>query len=335
MRDFQDKIFSAVISKFSKQADAVNAIAQALSTNNDAIYRRLRGETLLTAEEIARLADRFSLSLDAMLHEKSSKVLCSYSAFYNPIKDIQSFLENLLKELQYIYSLPEGKLYYATQETPVFQYMYFPELILFKLYAWGVTTWNLEYLKNIQFNFDIFPAITVRSTEEIAKLYNAIPTIELYNLNIFNSTTSQIEYLASIEKFSNPKDAILIYDKLIELIQHMSQMAKHGYKFTPSQTPEVHGAAYEVYHNELVNTNNLFLIHSEQVKFLATTHCTPYFLRSNDDKLVDYTEKWLTHIIKQSSSISVHNRRNRIWFFNVLEEKVLNSRKRLEALLQN
>jgi len=118
------------------------------------------------------------------------------------------------------------------------------------------------------------------------------------------------------------------------MVQHMKSMAEVGKKYSANVNPNENGAVFNLYHNELVSTNNMFLVNSTTTRFVVATFCNPNFFRSMDEKLCDYTEEWMEKIISQSNSITTHSAKNRNWFFSRLEKRIRNVRNRLEVLLE-
>ena len=84
----------------------------------------------------------------------------------------------------------------------------------------------------------------------------------------------------------------------------------------------------------MMSTGNTFLIKSSQAKFIVTAFCSPNFFRSNDERLCNYAEDWLQNIISRSIPISGAGARSRNRYFNRLEKKIINTRKRIEMIIQ-
>ena len=66
----QDQLFEIILSRFPRRADAVDELCELLSLAKDPIYRRLRGDTFLSPQELAKLAVHYRISLDALRSEE-------------------------------------------------------------------------------------------------------------------------------------------------------------------------------------------------------------------------------------------------------------------------
>lgn len=331
---FQNRFLDRVLEKFKNKSEAVEELASLLSVGKDAVYRRLRGETFLTPDEMHLLATTYHISLDTLTFETSDTVCLSFNVFKRKPKNFYDFINWLYNQLQEVRKAPGSSFYYASQEIPIFHYTYFPELICFKLYVWGLTTWDFPFLHNRPFTFDLVPPDVVEISRKINGLYNQVPTTELWSLNILDNTLNQIEYVATVEQFANPRDALVLCEKVLELVRHMRKMAEAGKKCVANEMVIPQGAVFHLYHNEMVYTNNTFLIRSEVGKMLITTFCNPNFFQTTDERLCDFTEEWLENIIQKSSSISAHSAKNRNWFFNKMEKKVKAAQHRIELIVE-
>ena len=333
--NFQKKLFNKILDQYPRKVQAIEALEGLLSVKKDAVYRRFRGDTLLTPDELELLAKHYTISLDKLAFEDLNNVSVSFNAFDQPAENFHAFVSNIHQQIEQLNTLPHAHFYYASHEIPVFHYMYFPELICFKFFVWGVTSWGLEYLKDQQFSFDLMSHPVREICEKSIHLYNRVPTTELWSLAIVDNTLNQIEYTATVNRFKNPTDGLLLCDKLLLLVQHMKAMAEKGKKYAVNSSPHEQSADFNLYHNELVSTNNMMLVNSSVGRYLVATFCNPNFFRTTDEKLCDYTEDWMKRIINQSSSISTHSAKSRDWFFSRLEKKVRQVRNRIEMELEN
>lgn len=331
----QRQLFDKILERYEKKSEAVDALSRLLNVGKDAVYRRFRGDTQLTPEELALLAQEYRLSIDSLIFEQSDSVFFSYNLFSKQVRDFHSFLENIHELTVRVLKIPGAHFYYTTKDVPIFQYMYSPELISFKLYVWGMTSWGFDFLDDQAFDFSLIPYPTLQLAEETAANYNRLPSTELWSSGIIDNTLDQIEYMATIEGFKKPEDALLLLGKLTELNAHMRKMAETGSKFNIGGKPSPGSASFNLYHNELVSTNNSVLVNHPSGHLLFTVYGNPNFLFTSDEKLCQHSENWFLRIISKSNSISSHSTKTRNWFFNRLDRKIQIVRTRIEQLLQD
>ena len=326
----QDLVFQKILAHFPKKAVAVEKLSDLLGTGKDAIYRRLRGDTLLTPDELSKLALVFNISVDALIFEKADTVFFNFNTFAQKNNSFRDYLEGIDQNLERVLKLPNPKLYYASAEIPIFHYCFFPELIAFKLYVWGKTVWDLDYLREQQFDFDLLSFPTQQLTQKILHAYQELPSVELWSLNIVDNTLNQIEYTLSSGGFHDENDALLLTEKLMDLTQHMQRMAAQARKFLLKDSNEVAHSSFDLFHNEMVYTNNTLYVNSPVARTVFASFTNPNFITSTDEKICDYIEAWFLRLIAKSNPISSHAEKNRHWFFNGLRRKIQLSKKHME-----
>ena len=293
----QKYIFNEIQQRLGKRADQVETLADILKVGKDAVYRRMRGDTILTPDEIALLARHFNISLDTFAFQKANSVMFTFNPFTHIVKSFDDYLSDIQSDLAVVSKIPSAHVFYASAEIPIFYYMFFPELIHFKFYVWGRTIWNFEYLQNKPFDFEIIPYPVYKQVETVLNLYRSLHTTELWSMNIMDSTLSQVEYHVSIGGFKNPKDAVTICKRLHELADHMQSMAQHGRKFILGSNSSSEGGTFNLYHNEMIYTNNTILVDTPFGKSVYATHTNPNFLKTSDERMCEYTDGWFKHVL--------------------------------------
>jgi len=253
----QSTLLDLIIERHSKRAEAVDALCQLLNVGKDAIYRRMRGDTLLAPDEIALLSKHYSISLDAIALDKSDTVIVNYNVFSKKVNSFKDYLDGVYNQLLEVSQLPNAKITYASSEIPVFMFMYIPELICFKLYIWGMTTWDFDFLQDRKFSFDLI----------------AFP---------YRETVEKIMKLHTIGKFADPQDALRLCDDLSNMVGHMRVMAEHGKKFPLGVSPEAGSVDFNLYYNELSATSNTILAETDIGDSVFITHASPNFFSSTD-----------------------------------------------------
>lgn len=328
----QEKLMEKVLSRFSRRGEAVEALMALLSHSKDGIYRRLRGDTLLTPDEVLAIARHFGISLDSLVTGESDKIIFSYNLFARKITGFQQYLEQVHQALGNFIRQPETKVYYASQEIPIFIYMLLPELAAFKLYVYGLTAWDLDYLRERPFAMGIVTPQEQEIIRQSARMYTLVNSIDLWNSTIIDNTLNQVEYIAAAGKFEHQEDAFTICDKILEMVRHTRAMAEAGKKFLPGNKPVEKNGDFDLYYNELFSTSNTVLATSKAGDLLFTTFGTPNFLLTTNERLCEQIKGWFSFIISRSTSISFHSGKDRNLYFNRLEKKVEYTRKRLEML---
>lgn len=334
MLDLQQAFFQKILDRFPGKTEAVVHLAGLLNVSENGIYRRFRGDTLLTPDELMRLAQHFEISVDAIIHRESTLIPFTYNQFARPITNFDTFISQVHENIAAIASIPDVHVYYASQEVPIFQYFFFPELLAFKLYVYGLTAWNFDYLRHRKFSLALVSPHAIELGLECVRLYSLIPSKDLWNPGIIDNTLNQIEYMAQEGRFESPELACLICDQITALLERARKMAEYGKKIFKNESPESNYAQFDLYYNEMINTNNTIMVKTPKGTMMYTTFSNPNFLKTSNQRFCDHTKEWFEATISRSTSISVHSATSRNRFFHRLFSKVENTRKRIELLFE-
>lgn len=312
--DLQEELLNRIIQRYDKRSEAVRELSEHFDVGRDAIYRRLRGDTLLTPTEILELAKKFNISLDAIMFQDLDTVFFSFNAFSREINSFEDYLVSLNDYLDKFLHMKDVSVYHNANDIPIWYYCFFPELISFKLYVWGRNIWDMEYLQRQKFKPTIIQPHAIELCESVLKKYLSISTTEMWSLNLFDNTLNQIDYYASTDGFENEDDAFMLIDRLEELAHHFAKMAEAGKKLGLKGEVEGYGD-FTLYHNEMISTNNFIYLKSPIMKVLFTIYGSPNYLRSSDERICNYTEQWLEKIMARSTPIIENAKRSRNAFF--------------------
>lgn len=334
-KTLQNQLLEEILNRFPKRSAAVEELAKLFGVQKDAVYRRLRGDTLLTPDEISLLTKTYNLSLDSIIYKESSTVFFNFTPFSNTVTNVSDYLNSVLADLNTVRQLPEAKIYYVAFEIPFFYYAFFPELISFKLFIWGKTVWDFEYLSDRKFDFDIISYPDEKIIENLLNNFLLLDTTEIWSVSVIDNTLNQIEYFVNTSGFKNPEDAYVLCDKVQGLVSQWRKMAEHGKKFPLGNFSEDVGRGeFDLYQQELLISSNTFLISSPTTKMIFPIISNPNYLSSNDQRMCDYQEEWFKKAITKSTSLSRQNEKSRAAFFNVMDRKIAATRRRIESQLE-
>ena len=332
---FQGKLFKNILAKFPKRSLAVEALSELFGVGKDAVYRRLRGDTQLSPDELTDLAKKFNISLDGYIFEDANTVFCSFNPFTKEIKTVSDYLNGIHHLMKKTQHLPNTTMYYTTSDIPLFVYFYFPEILQFKIYIWGRAVWMFDYLDDMKFDFNVIGPHGMQMAEDMLKYYVKLPTIELWSTDLFDNTINQIEYHVNSGHFGQLEDALTLCDRLTDLANHLEITAKLGYKFLPSQPKEVKGGEIKLYHNEMVYTNNTILFDTIAGKAVYSSYTNPNFLKINDQRMCDFTHSFFEKIRSKSILMSVQGEKHRAWYFNRMRKKINLTRSKINLEMES
>lgn len=319
--NFQSVFLNTIQNRYTSRQDLIEDISKVLHVGKDAVYRRLRGDTVLTTDELYVLSKHFNISLDELVYGGTDRILFTFNDFESSIKNIDAYLISLLEKLKFLRRLKNPFIHYASSEIPIFYYCLVPEVFFFKLFVWGRTLWDIEYLKTSKFALTLFNKSHKDLCSQILSEYAFLPSEELWSINLFDNTLYQIEYHAEGGYFDNYQESIDLCNKMYLLVEHFRRMASQSVKIKqigghPYETP------FQLYHNEMIYTNNQILIKSETMDLMFSSFCNPNFIHSTEARMCDYTMEWFEKVRSKSTYLSGANEKSRNKFFDNIKRKI-------------
>ena len=126
----------------------------------------------------------------------------------------------------------------------------FPELAAFKYFFWIKTILHYPQYNRMLFNPSEMSENLMKTGEKILATYNKIPSTEIWNVEIVNTTLRQVEYYKESNEFASEGDVLKIYDCLERTIDHIERKAEAGCKINqPGRGPH-EGALFNLYTND-------------------------------------------------------------------------------------
>jgi len=191
----------------------------------------------------------------------------------------------------------------------------------FKLYMWNRTTWEMPEFIHANFDYEVFSdAETQACRRSILELYAALPSKEFWLPQILDNTLSQLRFTEYENRFSDAVTVRLLVDQIYATVDDLEKMANTGHKNSIAQKQQ--GATFDLYHNEIMHTSNIFLVESPVKKLTFFTYDNPNYIMSDDPFFCQYTGIWFDKIRRRSQKISIDGEKNRKVFFNTLRRRI-------------
>ncbi len=320
-------LFKNLSSKFTKTSEAVSSLKKLLGVNQDGVYKRMRGDSNLTPTQIEAIASKHKISIDAHIFKDSDSVLFQFNPFIKTIKNFEDYVNELYNAVKPLSELEGLTLHSASSELPLFYFLSSPALFSFKMFVWARSVWNFEHIQKEKFSPHLLSPSTQEKAHQIWDIYEAQNTVEMWSLNILDSTLNQIEYYFSTKVIRNQTDALILCKALFDLVCNLETMVTQGKKVTNENASD---ESFKLYHNEINFTNNTILIECDTANIVYCNFVIPDYLRTTDERIVEYTQNWFDDIISKSTQISSQNKKSRKYFFDHLFEKIEHLKQRIE-----
>jgi hypothetical protein len=326
--DIQHNFFESIKNSLPRNLSLADVLSEVLDISTDSAYRRIRGEKMLTIEEIQLLCNHFRISVDEALSLQTNAT--SFSGHFLDINifSLDKYLQDMLEQVTYIHNLHNRELIYFCKDVPIFQYFMFPELAAFKFYVWMKTLLPGRPVNGQPDSIDNIMTLLLAYSKKLADLYVQIPGVEILSPGNTATTQWQIEYAHEAKLFKSDVEMEVLYDKLNEMNDHMERQAEAGKKFLPGQ-PYASGAAYKLYVNDFVIGDNTVLVKSDTAELCFINHNAINVFFTRDKRFIKYTGRFLENVIRKSILISSAGEKERSIFFNHTRRQIDQSRKNL------
>lgn len=301
----------------------VDEMSSLLNISPDSAYRRIRGEKPISLEETKIICEHFHLSMDQFLHSQSDSVLFTSPPSLSKPNPFESWLDNLLRQLQFLKSQEKKHLYWLLKDIPMMQHFCIKELAVFKIYLWTKSILHDEQMKGVKFSlsdnrYDQY----LERTSSIQKMFESIPTTEIWNIESINSSLRQIRFHYEAGSFNSGDDALMLLQKLKDLIDHYEMQAEHGVKFHIGTSPSTSSVPYNMFVNELILGDNTIYFEADRVKMTFLNHSVLNFVYTMNERFNDKIFANLNILMTKSTMISKIGEKERATFFNTLRQQI-------------
>ncbi|NJO69622.1 MAG: hypothetical protein HC830_10355, partial [Bacteroidetes bacterium] len=256
------------------------------------------------------------ISLDSIFAVKSQGTIFNYTTL--DIRDQGKYLEymqRLSKSVEMVKQGKEKEIIFSATDVPVFHFMPFKELTIFKLFAWNNTAYNHKekfetFLNNIdQLNF--FPCY-----DTIFSDYTAIPSTEIWTINTIDPIIRLLDFYYDIGSFEKEDTFKLLCTQLEHMIGNIKQWVEQGYKDKGRQN------TFKFYISETDLENSFGLFKRDNSTTCVIKLFTINSLSTNHEPFCQEARSWMESTISRAVLLTGASERERFKFFNSLQQKV-------------
>ncbi len=324
--DYQQILFSHIKEIIDKNTSLVHEVSEILNISNDSSYRRLRGETELTFNEIQLIAQHFNISIDSILNSNNNTVNFHYQEINEKDFSFVHYLEKILSNIQQIEKQADKEIIFVANNIPFFHTFQIPEISAFKAFVWQKTVLNNENMQKKKFKFEVPDEKLKEVSRQLRNIYTRIPSTEIFHPGTIDVTLNQIEYYSIAGLFENWKDAILLCDKMTELVNHLENQAMNSSKFHPKQRlPKIIRPNYTLYFNDVLYIDDTILVKAGSSRSVYLINMTLNSLVTNSNKFYTDFNKSVKNLMSKSTLISGTSEKERSRVF-------MNYRKKIDLL---
>lgn len=323
----QSSFLSQVRSKLPPALSFADELAELLNISRDSAYRRIRGETLLSLDEVKKMCDHFRISLDQALSPSSADtVTFQVRALNTENFSFEKWLQSIYDNLQLIGQFTDKELTYNAKDLPIFHYFQYPLLSAFKMYFWLRFFARNPVNSTGKFYAGCVSQDMLSLGTRIWDKYQTLPSTEILSAEMLTATLRNIEFTRDCGLFENPGDALKLCDDCSTLVDRLNKQAESATKSGKVSAEDAH---YMIYHNEILIGDNtiLFRMGEKRVTYVIANNFD--IMITSQDAFCRQTEEHFHNLIAKSTLISGNAQRERVKFFNRVSERIQETRKRL------
>lgn len=304
-------------------------LSELLNISRDSAYRRMRGETVLSLDEVRILSNRYAVSLDALLSPAAETVSFQVKSMNQEDFTLEKWMASISGYLDMLTSFPETdkELLYDSKDLPIFHFFQFPRLAAFKLYFWMKAFSRESRSDSEKYHQNLVRSELTTAGERIWDKYARLPSTEIIRYEMLTVTLRQIEYMHESGMFRDHEEARNLCDDCTTLTSHLQLQAKMGTKVTFGQ--DHGGAKLVLYLNDLLIGSNTILFKMGSRRITVITPNNFDLLTTSHEPFCQLTESHINNLIDKSVLISMTAEKERNKFFNQMEKMTQELRARL------
>lgn len=316
----QTKFLQQVKNVLPASQSLVDELADLLELSNDSAYRRLRGETTLSIEEISKICTHFKISFDTFIHsDHDGQVNFSYQQLNSGQSTFKNYLQGINDDLEKLAKFPDSQIIFAAEDVPVFHHFEQPILAAFKIFYWNKSFLNSKDLENQKFDVNLIPDDLITLGKSIYEGYSKVSSIEIWSDDTVNSTIKQIEFYWESGVFKSKQDALQICNELIIMLKRIAKQAEQNAKTTSISTTSEQ-ANYTLYHSDVMIGNNCILAGNAAFRASYISCFSFNSMFTMHPGFCHETDIWLKNLIRKSNLISGVAEKQRYRYFKKIDE---------------
>lgn len=332
-RTVQQEFITKLKDTLPANKSLVDELSDVLSLSTDSAYRRIRGETALTIDEVSRLCAHYRIPFDHFAQGDSGKssVTFQYTHLSSDYKKFEEYLSGLIMHMDIIKKTEPKEIIWCAEDVPIFHHFRFPKLSAFKLFYWSKSILNAPEYDDKKFEAHILPESSLEKVKKIYDLYQKIPSIEIWTEDTLNSTLKQVEYYSESGLFETVQDAKDILNEVEAMIRSLERQAAKCVKFSGDVPGPGDDVEFKLYFSDLMVGNNCILITAGSSRVCYLSINTFNSMATTNSAFNDENERWVRNIIRKSALISGVSEKQRMKFFKLLYDKIAQTRAKIEA----
>jgi hypothetical protein len=229
--------------------------------------------------------------------------------------NFEKWLKSIEVNLDMIATFPEREMTISAKDLPIFYYFESPHISAFKMFFWMKTVLGYEAYQEEKFRPELMPKSLLALGKRIHEKYTCLSRTELWSDDTIHASIRQIEFYYDCSFFDNASQAQLLCDELIQIIRQIRDCASAG---RTENTDE----PFNLFKNEILIADNTILFKMGPKRQIFINHNTLNVLSTTQESFCIQTENYLRNLLNKATKISGTSEKDRLKFFNNIEEKI-------------
>lgn len=310
----QTKIFKIIEKQFSDRGEFLQAIADTLCVTLPNVRRRISGQTKLIYEEVQKLVETFSLGMEDLFPGRKEILLFTYRKLDLPdIENYVAYLEGLLAMWERAAEDKSSKISIVTDEIPIFYFMDYPQLTMFKLYSYA---YDMDVYKS---SFESFVEKMEKHDftgyfKRISTAYSKIESIEIWDNKVLNRIIHDLNLKQDLDCFKKTSTVDDLKNDLRDLLNNFRKTVVKGSKNG--------GGKLGFLHKESINRLSFMLVEDSHSASLSIKLHTINSMTTRNIYLIEEGKKWVKSAIDSSLALSLGSKSKRKIYFDRLIDRI-------------
>jgi hypothetical protein len=301
-------------------------MSEVLTISIDSAYRRLRGDTDLSIDEVYKLARKYNITVDSIFSNLNDTVTFAYTKLTDSSENFERYLGRIYNHLKLLNSFTDRRLLYVAEELPIFYSFFGRKLIEFKLFYWQRSVLNVSEYQGRKFEFGFVPDHLIKLAQNCMEEYKTIPSLEIWTDETIFTAIRQIDFYWNSGVFKNKQDVIDIFEDVRRMVNYLENCAESGRKNISDKEE-----TFQLYASDVVLGTNCIYVLSGNARYAYISFNSFNSLTTNNSEFCDETNHWIKNLVKKSTLISGVAEKQRFQFFNKVRTNIENCVKRIES----
>lgn len=324
--DLQKRFLDELKKLSGRPGSFADEVAQVLGLSTDSIYRRMRGESVMSLEEVQKLCTHFHFSIDALLSPSPEIVNFRQRIISHDDYTLLDWTKTLRRNLASMCDAAEKNVWCSGKDIPVFYYLQSPELASFKMYFWMRSMFYYPAYQTGKYKHSLIAEEYLQVASEIWEYYSRIDSTEIWTEDGVDVTLNQIEFYHRCGFFEDPEEGLHLCEVLRSLLTKVKHWAVNGGKDDRS-------GKLMLYKNEILLADNtiLFKVNNQRIVFIP--HSMLAVISTTHQSYCEQTEKDIRSYVDRSAVLSRTGEKERNIFFNALDARITAAQERMATII--